>query len=168
MPWSIADACDYVRPSATQMNYKYTITENAVPLSSAYKAFENPGLTYDQRMAHYTGPHQGDKNMKSTDFKHYINSGGISKKEDLSQTISSIAARIARAQEVKGTLCLNNMNSYGQSWKTPPLDLKLTATHGGATAQRFYTKFPIYRQRGADAPDVTDDIEQVWKDTICL
>jgi hypothetical protein len=24
MPWAIMDACDYVRPSAGQMNYKYT------------------------------------------------------------------------------------------------------------------------------------------------
>lgn len=55
-------------------------------------------------------------------------------------------------------LALNNMNSYGNSWKTPPLDLALKALHGGATMQRFYNKFPIYRQRGNGAPDVTDDI----------
>jgi hypothetical protein len=91
MPWAISDACDYVRPNATQMNYKYLITESAVPLHTAYKGYEHAGLTYDQRMTNYSGPHEGDANLKTTDFKHYINSGGISKKEDLSQTISSIA-----------------------------------------------------------------------------
>lgn len=53
MPWSIADACDFVRPNATQMNYKYTVTEGAVPLHSAYKAYENPALGYEQRMNNY-------------------------------------------------------------------------------------------------------------------
>lgn len=50
------------------------------------------------------------------------------------------------------------MNTYGASWKTPPLDLALKAMHGGATAQRFYNKFPIYRERLKGAPDVNDDI----------
>ena len=38
--------------------------------------------------------------------------------------------------------------------------------HGGATAQRFYSKFPIYRERGSDKHDVGDDIQEVWNRTI--
>lgn len=29
--WAVHDACDFVRPSANQMNFKYIETENAVP-----------------------------------------------------------------------------------------------------------------------------------------
>jgi hypothetical protein len=169
MPWSIVDACDYVRPSATQMNFKYTTTEQTVPLAKAYNVYENPGLTYQERMANYEGPTEVKTEFKSNDFKHYTNSGGISKKEDLSNTISSIQDRIARAQKIKGTLCLNNANTYGNSWKTPQIDMKLKQLHGGATAQRFYSKFPIYRERaGHEKVDVHEDIGDVWKRTIDL
>lgn len=40
--------------------------------------------------------------------------------------------------------------------------------HGGATAQRFYNKFPVYRERGHGAPDVTEDIAEAWRRTIDL
>lgn len=97
MPWTIADACDYVRPSAAQMNFKYTVTENSVPLQKAYNVYENPALTYNERMSNYEGPVDVQPEHKSSDFKHYSASGGISKKEDLSNTINSIQERIARA-----------------------------------------------------------------------
>jgi hypothetical protein len=73
------------------------------------------------------------------------------------------------AKEIKGTLCLNNGKVNGGSWKTPSLDLALKAKQGfkgGETAQRFYSKFPIYRPRGANPPDVTDDISKVWAEQI--
>lgn len=110
-------------------------------------------------MNNYEGPFSPDAKLKTTDFKTYINSGGISKQQDLSQTIKNISERIARAQEIKGCLTLNNMNSYGKSWKTPQIDTKMKNIHGGQTMQRFYTKFPFYRERGASPPNVEDDLE---------
>ena len=64
-------------------------------------------------------------------------------------------------------MTLNNANAYGNSWKTPPLEMKFKQLHGGATAQRFYSKFPIYRPRH-DQPDVHDDIAELWRQTIDL
>jgi hypothetical protein len=32
--------------------------------------------------------------------------------------------------------------------------------------QRFYTKFPFYRNRGESPPNVEDDLEQVLKETL--
>ena len=119
-------------------------------------------------MSNYEGPFSPLGNIKTNDFKTYINSGGISKQEDLSQTIKGISERIARAQEIKGCLTLNNMNSYGKSWKTPALDTKMKNIHGGQTMQRFYTKFPFYRERGHSPPNVEDDLEQVLKETLAM
>jgi hypothetical protein len=68
---------------------------------------------------------------KGNDFKDYVNSGGTSRKEEMTAHINSIQAKIARAQQVKGTLTLNNAKPLGGNWKTPELDLKLRATHGG-------------------------------------
>lgn len=119
MPWSIIDACDYVRPSATQMNDKYAITEGSVPLQKAYSIYENPNLTYFERMANYEGPTDVKAEFKNNDYKYYKTSGGIGNNKDASHTINSIQDRILRAQNIKGTLCLNNANSYGNSWKTP-------------------------------------------------
>jgi len=104
--------------------------------------------------------------MQSNGFVNYQNSGGISRKEHLRDQINSIAQKIAEAKQIKGTLCLNNGKSNGGTWKTPSLDLALKSKSGfkgGETAQRFYTKFPIYRPRGDKPPEVTDDISQVWK-----
>jgi len=84
MPWSIVDASDYVRPSALQMADKYKITQGVVPLHKAYNTFESPALNYEQRMDNYTGPMSPQPGMQSNGFKSYINSGGISKKHDLS------------------------------------------------------------------------------------
>lgn len=73
------------------------------------------------------------------------------------------------AKEIKGTLCLNNGKVNGGTWKTPNIDLALKNKQGykgGETAQRFYTKFPIYRPRGPAPPDVQDNIAEVWKDQI--
>ena len=68
-----------------------------------------------------------DPNMKSNGFVNYSNSGGISRKEDLRGAINSIAGRIAKAKEVKGTLCLNNRMANHGTYKTPPLDLALNS-----------------------------------------
>jgi len=57
------------------------------------------------------------------------------------------------------------MNTYGNSWKTPAVDQMLKTQHGGATMQRFYSKFPIYRER-KDKPDVTDNIQGIWDETV--
>ena len=62
-----------------------------------------------------------------------------------------------KTQQQKGYLTSNNSNAYGGSFKVPPLDIALKAMHGGATLQRFYNKFPVYRMR-TDRPDVHDDI----------
>lgn len=73
------------------------------------------------------------------------------------------------AKEIKGALCLNNGKVNGGTWRTPQLDNALKAKagfKGGETAQRFYSKFPIYRPRGAAPPDVTDDINKVWQEQI--
>jgi hypothetical protein len=48
-------------------------------------------------MNNYEGPFSPRADLKTTDFKTYINSGGISKKEHLSQTLKGISERIARA-----------------------------------------------------------------------
>ena len=56
------------------------------------------------------------------------------------------------------------MANYG-SYKQPPLDIALQSKSGykgGETAQRFYTKFPIYRPKGHGAIDVTDNIDNAW------
>lgn len=56
------------------------------------------------------------------------------------------------------------MANHG-SYKTPPLDLALQSKSGfkgGETAQRFYTKFPIYRPREHGAPLVEDDLNKAW------
>lgn len=109
--------------------------------------------------------------QKSNGFVSYTNSGGISRKDDIRGAINSIATRIARAKDIKGTLCLNNRMANHGSFKTPPLDLALQSKQGfkgGETAQRFYTKFPVYRPRGHGMPDVTDDLNRVWKDQTSL
>jgi len=87
----------------------------------------------------------------------------------LRDQINSIAEKIAMAKDIKGTLCLNNGKANGGTWKTPGLDLALKGKagySGGETAARFYTKFPIYRPRGAAPPDVTDDISKVWHEQL--
>jgi len=69
----------------------HTTNETSAPLHKAYNAFEHSGLTYEQRMENYTGPMSPDAALNSNGFKQYINSGGISKKEDLTQTLNSIS-----------------------------------------------------------------------------
>ena len=34
--------------------------------------------------------------------------------------------------------------------------------------QRFYTKFPFYRERGHSPPNVEDELEQVLKETLAM
>ena len=104
--------------------------------------------------------------MYHNGFTSYLNSGDISKKEDLRKQIQ-IALRLAEAKKVKGTLCLNGMKNNGGSWKTPKLDLALQSRSGfkgGETAQRFYSKFPIYRPRAHGAHDVQDDVDGIWNE----
>jgi hypothetical protein len=144
----------------------FYISDTKTPLHKAFTVYENPNQTMDQRMSNYSGPYQPHK-FNDSSFKNYINSGGISRKEDLTNYLNEIQQRLNQAQEVKGTLTLNNKNNVGGSFRTPPVDLMLKALHGGATAQRFYNKFPIYRER-LSPPDVTDDIQQTWEDTINL
>mmetsp|Transcript_32152 Transcript_32152/g.49165 ORF Transcript_32152/g.49165 Transcript_32152/m.49165 type:complete len:213 (+) Transcript_32152:469-1107(+) len=72
------------------------------------------------------------------------------------------------ARKLKGTLNLNNGRPNGDSWKQPPLDQALqnvAGQNGGETNIRFYMKFPIYRPRN-QAPDVSDDVNQIWDDQI--
>ena len=142
-----------------------------MPLYKAYNTFENPKQTYEERVNLYPGPGSPKvhPSMQSNGFSNYINSGGISKKEELRGQINSIAEKIALAKEIKGTLQLNNGKNNGGTWKTPALDLALKSKSGykgGETAQRFYMKFPIYRPRGHEPPAVTDDIQKVWEEQI--
>ena len=112
-------------------------------------------------MDQYPGPGspQLHPSMQSNGFTQYANSGGISRKEALKDQINTIASKIARAKEIKGTLCLNNGKPNGGTWKTPSLDLAMQYKHPlGETGQRFYSKFPIYRPRGEGPPSVTDNI----------
>ena len=151
------------------MQERYEQDENSMPLYKAYNTFENPKQTYEERTNLYPGPGspQIHPSMQSNGFSNYVNSGGISRKEYLRDQINSIAQKIAMAKEIKGTLCLNNGKVNGGTWKTPSLDLALKKKQGyqgGETAQRFYTKFPIYRPRGAAPPDVKDDIAKVWEE----
>ena len=64
---------------------------------------------------------------------------------------------------------MNNGKPNGGTWKTPQLDIALNSKsgfRGGETGQRFYMKFPIYRPRGAAAPNVHDNIDAVWSTQI--
>ena len=45
----------------------------------------------------------------------------------LLSAINNIAFRVARAKEIKGTLCLNNRMANHGSYKIPPLDLALNS-----------------------------------------
>ena len=77
-------------------------------------------------MNNYEGPFSPDTKLKSNDFKTYINSGGISKNEDLTQTIKNISDRIMQIPIKETTLD----NSIGF------IDNKL-----------FYLKWPISGSR---------------------
>lgn len=156
MQWSIVDASELVRPNDAQMRDKYSLTQTSFPLFKAYNTFENSGMTYEQRMNQYEGPtdHLISPMQRTSQFIDYTNSGGITKKNDMVQNIYEIQQKIIRAKEIKGALCLNNANAYGGSWRTPALDLAFQNKHGGETGQRFYSKFPIYRPRGKQPPDV--------------
>lgn len=148
-------------------------TETSFPLHKAYNIYEDAKQSYDKRIDLFPGVGQPDLNpaQQSNGFVSYTNSGGISRKDDIRSAINSIAARIAKAKDVKGTLCLNNRMANHGSFKTPPLDLALQSKQGfkgGETAQRFYTKFPIYRPRGHGMPDVTDDLGHVWQQQTTL
>ena len=145
------------------MEERWGKTETSFPLHKAYNIYEDAKQPYDKRLDLYQGVGTPALNpsQQSNGFVNYTNSGGISKKADIMGAIDSIAARLSRSKEVKGTLCLNNRMANHGSYKTPPLDLALgskSGFKGGETAQRFYTKFPIYRPKGHGMPDVSDDI----------
>jgi len=79
--------------------------------------------------------------------------------------INTVAMKVAEAKRVKGVLMLNDKKDNGGSYKTPILDVAFhskAGVRGGETAQRFYSKFPVYRPRGHGAHSVHDDIERVW------
>lgn len=165
--WSIVDSCDYVKLNQDQMQERYNKTETTFPLHNAYNIYEDAKQSYEKRLELFPGVAEPglDPTQKSNGFVNYLQSGGISKKEDIKGQIHNIAERIARAKEIKGTLCLNNRMANNGSYKTPPLDLALQSKSGfkgGETAQRFYTKFPIYRPREHGAPAVTDDLNREW------
>lgn len=106
------------------MEEKWAKTENSKPLFKAYNTYENPNQSYEKRLEQYPGPGSPviQPTMQSNGFRGFINSGGLSTKEDLKSQINSIAERIARAKEIKGVLCLNNGKANGGSFKTPPID----------------------------------------------
>ena len=155
------------------MEEKWYKTETSAPLHRAYSVYENPKLTYDQRIDQFPGPGSPtiQTSMQSNGFVGYANSGGISRKDHLKSEINTIAERIARAKELKGVLCLNNRKANFGSFKTPALDLALqnrSGLGGGETNMRFYMKFPIYRPRGHGPPDVEDDVDAIWKEQLDL
>ena len=80
--WSLNDACDYVKPTSTTLKELFTIKEMSSPLAAAYNTYENPGLNREQRETNYMGPFSPERTA-SNGFREYINSGGISKKADL-------------------------------------------------------------------------------------
>jgi len=68
--------------------------------------------------------------MKITGFSEYVNSGHISKKQEMQNHMDTISARIAQAKKIKGALCLNNGRPNGGTWKTPLLDHALKSKSG--------------------------------------
>lgn len=72
----------------------FYISEKATPLHKAFNVYENPNQTMDQRMNNYSGPYEPHK-MNDSNFKNYINSGGISRKEDLTAYLNEIQQRLA-------------------------------------------------------------------------
>jgi hypothetical protein len=169
--WALKNSCDYVRPNATQMQNQYQVTENRVPLFKAYNIYENAALGWDDRMNQWEGTNKVkvDAKYQVNDITNYHSSGGVGKGiSGQRDHIKGILDRLTKTQQEKGNLTLNNMNDYGNSWKTPALDMKFKQLHGGATAQRFYNKFPIYRVRGEKPPPVGEDIGDKWNKTIDL
>lgn len=139
MQWSIVDACDTIKFNQEQMEEKYKKTETSMPLWKAYNTFENPKVSYNERIEQYPGPGSPTlhPSMQSNGFVNYQNSGGISRKDHLRDQINSIAEKIALAKQIKGTLCLNNGKDNGGTWKTPSIDQVLknkSGFKGGETA----------------------------------
>ena len=50
MQWSIVDACDTIKFNQEQMEEKYKKTETSMPLWKAYNTFENPKVSYNERI----------------------------------------------------------------------------------------------------------------------
>lgn len=117
------------------MQGNYSISENTVPLYKAYNVYENANQNWDQRMNKYEGTAPVDLDLQNNEYKNYKFSGGIGRHSNENKHhIESIQERLIRAQEIKGNLTLNNANFYGNSWKTPALEMKFKQLHGGATA----------------------------------
>ena len=113
MPWTVVDASDYVKPNSSIMNWNNTtVMDNTMPLHKAYRVYEDANLSAEQRQNNYSGPHKVDTKYNSNGFNTYKNSGGVGNTE-LTQTIDRLQERLRRAQEIKGTLTLNNGNAYG-------------------------------------------------------
>ena len=114
------------------MEERYGRTENSFPLHKAYNIYEDAKQPYDKRLELYPGVGSPDLHpgQQSNGFVNYTNSGGISKKDELRGAINNIAFRVARAKEIKGTLCLNNRMANHGSYKIPPLDLALNSKQG--------------------------------------
>jgi|TARA_B110001450_G_scaffold252560_1_gene274557 acetone carboxylase gamma subunit len=100
MQWSIVDACDTIKYGQEQMEEKYKKTETSMPLWKAYNTFENPKVSYNERIEQYPGPGSPTlhPSMQSNGFVNYQNSGGISRKDHLRDQINSIAEKIAFAK----------------------------------------------------------------------
>jgi len=109
------------------MEERWGKTETSFPLYKAYNIYEDANQNYDKRVELYPGVGSPDlhPSQQSNGFVNYTNSGGISRKEDIRGTINTIAARIARAKEIKGGVCFNNRMANQNSFKTPTLDIAL-------------------------------------------
>lgn len=55
------------------MREKYRLTENSMPLFKAFNQYENPKLTYNERMEQYPGPGSPviHPSMRSNGFTEY-------------------------------------------------------------------------------------------------
>ena len=89
--WAVSDACDYVKPSAEQMQWKYVVSENTVPMHKAYNCYEDANLGWSDRMNNYEGPAEVDAQYQNNEMGYYLNSGGIgTSNAEYNQALKSI------------------------------------------------------------------------------
>jgi len=67
------------------MEERYKKTETTFPLHNAYNIYEDAKQSYEKRLDLFPGVAEPglDPALKSTGFVNYLQSGGISKKEDI-------------------------------------------------------------------------------------
>jgi len=106
--WTLKDTCDYVKKrEEEEMEDRFRRTAARQNHCSSEKELVFPG----------PGSPSIHPSMQSNGFNEYINSGGLSSKEDLGNQINSIAQRLAEIKKKKGVLMLNNGKPNGGSWK---------------------------------------------------